>query len=356
MRGWNRVRGYLLLGWLWICALGASLLVSAQNAYHWSMQVEEYAYGCDSFGYLQMARAVRRAAAQQELPAFHLESLQTRLLVERMQADKLPLVSWDEVVAPHAHHYFPNSDHVGVQYPPGTALALALFPEGRAVHGLCQTAIGVLLGIAAVALVLAGIKQAWAAGGFVALTIHLGLGMLARIWNMSFSINAVLIPLTLSCLCVFAALGLRARASSGRAVWLLAFLGGCLFGLAILIRLPVVLLAPGFLVLLWYRSWRPGVPAIAFGLAMMLVGIIPFLVHQQRLTGAWYLPTYPPHDTSPPSFERLPANLSYYLGNGPGSEDNWAPGILVIGVLGLIVRRGRSNPAPSGLGWTRPRG
>src|SRR5262245_30774299 len=114
----------LFVGWVWIGCLSIALLISAQNAYHWSMQVEEYAYGCDSFGYLQMARAVRLAGAKRELPQFHLESPQGRLLIDLMKRRHVHLESWDRFVAPHGHHYFPGADHVGVQYPPGTGLAL----------------------------------------------------------------------------------------------------------------------------------------------------------------------------------------------------------------------------------------
>src|SRR5947209_13409308 len=223
MKRWLTSRKFQIFGSLWIGCLGIALLISAQNAYHWSVQVEEYAYGCDSFGYLRVAREIRRAAAKHELPQFHLESRQTRLLIDRMQTDNLPLRSWDEMVAPHAHHYFPAAGHVGVQYPPGTGMALALFPEGDAVHGLNKTVIGLLSGLGILMLVAAGAKQSWASAGFVALVFHLALDILAQIWNLSFSMNAVLVPLILACLGVVVALGLRARAGHLRPVWLLAF-------------------------------------------------------------------------------------------------------------------------------------
>src|SRR5262245_26962064 len=161
MKRWLSSWKVQILGSLWVGSLGVALLISAQRAYHWSVQVEEYAYGCDSFGYLRMAREIRRAAGKSELPQFHLESRQTRLLIDRMQAENLPLPSWDEMVAPHAHHYFPHAGHVGVQYPPGTGMALALFPEGYAVHGLNKTVIGLLVGLGILMVVAAGVKQAW---------------------------------------------------------------------------------------------------------------------------------------------------------------------------------------------------
>ena len=48
-----------LLGYLWLIVLGATLLVSAAGAYTETMQIEEYAWGCDPFGYLRMAKEMR---------------------------------------------------------------------------------------------------------------------------------------------------------------------------------------------------------------------------------------------------------------------------------------------------------
>ena len=60
-----------------------------------------------SIRYLRMARQVRQAVSNLELPQFHLESTQTRLLIDLMQSREVPLGLWEEMVAPHAHHYFP---------------------------------------------------------------------------------------------------------------------------------------------------------------------------------------------------------------------------------------------------------
>src|SRR2546430_17187483 len=83
-----------------------------------------------------MARQVRQAVANLDLPQFHLESSQTRLLIDLMQSRKVPLGLWEEMVAPHAHHYFPQAGGVGVEYPPGTGFMLGVFPEGQAVDCL----------------------------------------------------------------------------------------------------------------------------------------------------------------------------------------------------------------------------
>src|SRR6266850_2065878 len=262
---WLQSRSGRLLGYLWLGALAGALLLSAQYAYQRSLSVEEYAFACDPFGYLRMARQVRQAVANLELPQFHLESSQTRLLIDLMQLREVPLGLWEEMVAPHAHHYFPRAGSVGVQYPPGTGLMLALF-----------LVTGFLV------LIFAGTRRAWFSAGFVTMALYLGLAMLRKIGTDSYSINAALAPLLLGFLCIFAALGLRSSPGRDRAAWVAAFVGGCLLGFAILVRLPVIFLVPGLLMLLWPQSWRPSLRDLLmpFSLGIVVTGIVPLLAHQ----------------------------------------------------------------------------
>jgi hypothetical protein len=344
-----------LLAYIWLCALGGALLLSAHNAYQRSLHVEEYAFACDPFGYLRMAREIRQAISNLEFPEFHLESTHTRLLIDLMQSQHVPLALWDEMVAPHAHHHFPRAGSVGVQYPPGTGFMLALFPEGQAVDGLNRTTIVLFLVTGILLLILAGVRQAWVSAGFVALALHLGLTILGKIGTDSFSINAALAPLLLAFVCVFAALALRAWRGNVRAAWFVALLGGLLLGFAILIRLPVVFLVPGVLITLWPQSWRPTIrdPLIAFGLGVVLSGMLPLLAHQYHLTGAWYLSTYGRDDSALPSLEPLWSNLAYYFGGGRGSRYNWALLALLIGLGGFITSRRRHKQTCLTLSWTR---
>ena len=123
-------RSAKVLIYLWIALLAFSFYISVRSSYRRSLGTEEFAYACDSFGYLRMARQIRHAFSRGVWPEFKLESTQTRLLINFMQQQNLPVPLWEEVVAPHAHHYFPTSGYVGVQYPPGTGLVLAMFPQG----------------------------------------------------------------------------------------------------------------------------------------------------------------------------------------------------------------------------------
>jgi hypothetical protein len=344
-----------LLGYLWLAGLAASLVVAAQDAQQRALRVEEYAYACDPFGYLIMAREVRQAVSRLEPPRFHLESAQTRSLIELMQSRQVPLRLWEEMVAPHAHHYFPHAGRVGVQYPPGAALMLALFPEGRAVDGLNRATIALLLVTGLLLLIVAGTRQAWVAAGFVTMALYLGLVILRKIGTDSYSVNATLAPLLLGFLCTFAALGLRSSSEGHRAAWVAALVGGCWVGFTILIRLPMILLLPGLLILLWPRSWLPSMrdSVVPFALGVILTGILPLLAHQYHMTGVWYLPTYGAADNAPPSLDPLGSNVLYYLVGGRGSTYNWAIFALLIGVAGGLAYQPRPPETRSHLGWRR---
>jgi hypothetical protein len=348
-------RSARLLGYLWLAVLAASLVVAARDTQQRALRVEEYAYACDPFGYLIMARQVRQAVARLDPPQFHLESAQTRSLIELMQSRQVPLRLWEEMVAPHAHHYFPHAGRVGVQYPPGTGLMLALFAEGQAVDGLNRSTIWLLLITGLLLVVVAGMRQAWFAAGFVTMALYLGLVIVRKIGTDSYSINAALAPLLLGFLGIFAALGLRSSPGRDRAAWVCALVGGCWLGFTVLIRLPMVLLLPGLLILLWPRSWRPSIRdlVVPFSLGVILAGIVPLLAHQYRMTGVWYLPTYGAADTVPPSLDRLGANVLYYLGGGRGSTYNWSLFVVLLGVGGFLMYHPRLQGGRSHLGWTR---
>jgi hypothetical protein len=299
-----------------------------------------------------MAQDIRQAANSGSRPRFTIESDHSRLLIELMQSRNVPLPLWQHMVGPLAYHYFPRSDQVGVRYPPGTGLMLALFPQGKALHGLDRLVIAVFLAGGLIILVVAAVKRAWLSAGLFILALELGLEVLGKIDNASFSINAVLAPLLLSGLCLFAAFGWR---SDGRksffVAWSLIFVAGLLFGFAVLVRLPVILLIPGVLVLLWplsLRNW-PRSALVSFILGVLIGGILPLSIHQSRLAGAWYLPTYPSDDTSLPALHYFWPNLSRYFGPGSALTEILILLVISIGCAALFLWF-RRQPALS----TRP--
>lgn len=332
-------------GYAWMCLLAVSLLVSAGICYHECDGVQEDAIGCDAFGYLMMAKEIRQAAASRELPNFQIESPQIRLLIDLMRSRNVPPYLWNEMVAPHAHHYFPRTDKVGVQYPPGAGMALAVFREGEALYRLNVVAIGLMVAVGIIGLMIAAPRRAWISAGCIVLALEMGLEILGRIGGLSYSINAVLGPLLLSMVMTFAVLALEADARTERAAPLTALLAGVFLGFGVLTRLSVILLAPGVVVLLTSAPWRKSIVRriLPFAIGLAVVGILPILAEQSQIAGAWYLPTYSVADARPPSFAPVLRNLYYYLGGGPGSEDNPLLVILVIGFAGPMFDRRLRN-------------
>jgi hypothetical protein len=326
------------LGYAWLVALGLALFVTAAGTYQRAMAMEERAWGCDLFGYLETAKDVRRGASRGQVPEFTLETEHTRLLIECMKGRQVPPPLWEEMVAPHAYHYFPRSGRVGVQYPPGTGVLLAAFPAGEAAHGLTRAVLAILLAAGLLALGVAARTQTWAAAGGAVLALQLGLVLPGEMYDYNYSINAMFAPLLLAFAALFLALILRSAAGTPRAAAVVAFLGGACFGFAILVRVTVVLLLPGALVLLVgadRRTWLNR-SVVGFACGVGLCGVFPLLLHQQRITGAWYLPTYGANDREPPGLAALAANVPYYLWDGAGARYNWVPFTLAVGLAGLL--------------------
>src|SRR6185295_19778185 len=163
-----------LLGYLWLGVLGIALASAALSTDRRARQVEEYAAYCDPFGYLQIAQDTRRAVAARQLPDFSIESDHSRLLINLMKSRDVPIHYWDDLVAPLCYHYSPRADHLGVQYPPGTGLMLAMFPEGRALHQMNRLVIASFVMTGLAMLVLGAITRSWLFAGPTVLALVVG--------------------------------------------------------------------------------------------------------------------------------------------------------------------------------------
>lgn len=346
-----------IIVYLWIALLAFSFYISARTSYRRSLATEEFAYACDPFGYLRMAKQIRHAYEHGTWPEFKLESAQTRLLINFLLQNNVPVTRWDEAVAPHAHHYAPQSGYVVAQYPPGTGLVLAMFPQGEAVYRLNRLVVWVFVVAGFAALAIAAWKRAWATIGLVVLALTVGLMVMARLGALSFSMNAGLVPIFLTC--VFSLIALRFKTAHRDGLALLcALLAGMSLGLATMIRLPSFLLSAGFLVLLWpgFRNFRIKSLPVAFALGVTIAGVLPVVINQQRVAGAWYLTTYSRADAEPPTLRYLGRSASYFLVNGDGSVDNWALVAAFIGLIGflmLYLRRDSEQFNRLGLSWKR---
>jgi hypothetical protein len=92
-------------------------------------------------------------------------------------------------------------------------------------------------------------------------------------------------------------------------------------------------------------------------LGAALTGIVPVLINQQEVAGAWYLPTYADVDAAPPTLSILKNNFRYFFGNGPAAVDNWALLFALFGLAGFLIFYFRENSARTsnrfGLTWKR---
>lgn len=347
-----RVRIYL-----WIALLAFSLYISARTSFRRALQTEEFAYACDSFGYLRMAKEIRHAYEHGTWPKFELESRQTRLLIDFMLQSKIPVTRWDEAIAPHAHHYAPQSGNVIAQYPPGTGLVLSMFPQGEAVYGLNRLVVWVFTITGFIALAIAAWKRTWATIGLVVLALTVGLMVIGRLGALSFSMNAGLVPILLTS--VFTLFAMRFKtADRNRLASLFALLAGMSLGVATMVRLPSFLLSAGFLVLLWpgLRNFRIKSLPVVFALGVTITGVIPVVINQQVAAGAWYLTTYSRADAEPPTLKYLGQSALFFLVNGYGAVDNWALLAGAIGLIGFLMLYVRRNPEQFnrlGLSWKR---
>jgi len=114
------------------------------------------------------------------------------------------------------------------------------------------------------------------------------------------------------------------------------------------------LLSAGFLVLLWpgFRNFRIKSLPVVFALGVTIAGVIPVVINQHNVAGAWYLSTYALVDAAPPTLAAVGPNLSYFLGTGPASIDNWALIAGFIGLVGFLLLHVRQDNR-LGLSWKR---
>lgn len=284
-----------------------------------SLPKTEAPWACDAFGYLYSSKVVRDSIAKRELPNWTLRSPQTSVLVSRFEKKGIHPREWDDAIGPYAFSYKPTTNKVVLQYPPGTGMALALFPEGVSVLRISQITL-VLLMFGAALLLLRGSKPLVQTIP-VAIVILVAMMALHRIGYASYSINVLIGPLVLCCW-----LTVLARRQ------LLALLAGALFGFCVLTRVPSLLLLPGFLVMFWDKKRL----ALGFLGGMAVTGLIPLGLYQAAYAGSWWSSTYSSADTSALAPGAMLFNLNYYL-VGLGSKLNW--GLLLMGIALWPLRK-----------------
>jgi hypothetical protein len=270
----------------------ACFLVLASNV--WSMSHWGEARGVyDDVCYLRQAHLFQR---------FGLGGLDTDLARDddRYLASKLREIAypaWNDPVQAPCHTPMPASKKQVLQYPPGTGLVLALFPEGHQVIPLYVTATLIVFGFASLGIVSARTPQSAAlAGVFGCLAVYLMINPA----KASYSIAPTLI--------VCAVTGyLTAHWLTGRrhSLALIALLG-LMLGLSVNFRLPNLFLGSGYALFLLgaflaRRTGKTFAEGLSFGMAFV-VGMAPTLIANAINAGSPFATTYSGADAVSPDF------------------------------------------------------
>jgi hypothetical protein len=276
-----------------ICAL-LCLLLLASNV--WSMLHWSEARGVfDDVCYLRQAHLFQR---------FGLEGFDTDIsrdddgyLTSKLKQIGFPTPN-DPTTAP-CHTPIPPTGKMVIQYPPGTGLLMALFPEGRQAVPLYVSASVVVFIFALIGI--------FAARTTSSVALACGLGLLAIYLMINPAKASYSMAPTLA-VCAFAGFltprFVNATEASRRLS--LATALGLLLGLSVDFRLPNLFLAGGYFVfflicLLSSRRFAPLLEGLCFGLAW-LTGMTPTLVANAINAGSPFATTYGGHDVAPPDF------------------------------------------------------
>jgi hypothetical protein len=212
---------------------------------------------------------------------------------------EIGFAAWNDPARAPCHTPMPATHKRVLQYPPGTGLLLALFPQGHQVIPLYVSATLVVFGFALLCISCA--RAVWLtlfAGAIGCLAIHLMVNPAKASYSMA--------PTTAVC----AAAGyLTARVfgqlQSHRSLLLTALLG-LLLGVAVNFRLPNLFLSSGYFVyflvaLLSSRKTQVLRQGTAFTIAYVL-GMAPTLLANAINAGNPFVTTYGGQDVVPPEF------------------------------------------------------
>jgi hypothetical protein len=110
----------------WIVVVVFAIACVTCSFFHFAKYHGEPPKGCDQFGYLYQAQAIREG----RLFSSHTARPFLKPLVAKLSSDNPNADDYRWMIAPHAYHYSGKAGGIINQYPPGTALGLSLFPAG----------------------------------------------------------------------------------------------------------------------------------------------------------------------------------------------------------------------------------
>jgi hypothetical protein len=276
-----------------LCGLVCFLLL-ASNV--WSMSHWNEARGVyDDVCYLRQAHLFQR---------FGLGGFNTDISGDDDQyvASKLKEIAfptWNDPTTVPCHTLMPASGKRVIQYPPGTGLLLALFPQGHQVIPLYVAASVILFGFALLGIGAARtVPSVVVAGAMGFLAIYLMINPSKASYSMA--------PTMAACaLAGYLTTRLLIHTPPSRRVAMASLLG-LVLGVSVNFRLPNLLLASGYVLFLLVAFARsPKISAfmkgVGFGVAW-LAGMAPTLISNAINAGSPLATTYGGQDVTAPGF------------------------------------------------------
>ena len=207
--------------------------------------------------------------------------------------------TWNDPATAPCHPPMAASGKRVIQYPPGTGLVLALFPQGDQVIPLYVTASVILFGFVLLAIFTARTPASiLLTGAFGVLAIY----MMINPAKASYSVA----PTIVTCVLAGYLTASWLIAAPARRQVLIATVLGLILGLSVNFRLPNLFLSSGYVLFLLgaflsARTMRTFMQSVGFG-AAYLVGMAPTLVANAINAGSPLATTYGGPDVAPPGF------------------------------------------------------
>ena len=276
-----------------LCGL-VCFLVLASNV--WSMSRWSEARGVyDDVCYLRQAHLFQRFG----LGGFDTDITRDddHYLASKLKEIGFP--TWNDPATAPCHPPMAASGKRVIQYPPGTGLLLALFPQGYQVIPLYVTASVILFGFVLLAIFTARTPASiLLTGAFGVLAIY----MMINPAKASYSVA----PTIVTCVLAGYLTASWLIAAPARRQVLIATVLGLILGLSVNFRLPNLFLSSGYVLFLLgaflsARTMRTFMQGIGFA-AAYLVGMAPTLVANAINAGSPLATTYGGPDVAPPGF------------------------------------------------------
>ena len=276
-----------------LCGL-VCFLVLASNV--WSMSRWSEARGVyDDVCYLRQAHLFQRFG----LGGFDTDITRDddHYLASKLKEIGFP--TWNDPATAPCHPPMAASGKRVIQYPPGTGLVLALFPQGHQVIPLYVTASVILFGFVLLAIFTARTPASiLLTGAFGVLAIY----MMINPAKASYSVA----PTIVACVLAGYLTASWLIAAPARRQVLIATVLGLILGLSVNFRLPNLFLSSGYVLFLLgaflsARTMRTFMQSVGFG-AAYLVGMAPTLLANAINAGSPLATTYGGPDVAPPGF------------------------------------------------------